>query len=85
MKNYLRTSLASVWAETNLVGINDEGGVALWDLPPQFCTAYNPIIYKRTRYLFVASGYVAPAGVEKITNGSKTLYRATEADRKSVV
>lgn len=80
MKNYLRTSLASVWAETNLVGINDEGGVALWDLPPQFCTAYNPIIYKRTRYLFVASGYVAPAGVETITNGSKTLYRATEAD-----
>lgn len=80
MKNYLRTSLASVWAETNLVGINDEGGVALWDLPPQFCTAYNPIIFQRTRYLFVASGYVAPAGVEKITNGSKTLYRATEAD-----
>lgn len=80
MKNYLRTNIASAYAESDMAGVNAAGGIALWDLPPQFARAYNPIIYTRTRYLYVTDGYAAPEGVETLTNGTVTLYRNTEVD-----
>lgn len=80
MKNYLRTNLTDAYAESDMAGVNASGGIAVWDIAPQFAMAYNPIIYTRTRYLYVTTGYEAPEGVDILTNGSVTLYRNTEVD-----
>lgn len=39
---------------------NQAGGVGLWDVPPAFGAVFNPLIFKRTQYYFVAGNY-APA------------------------
>lgn len=36
---------------------NQAGGVGLWDVPPAFGAVFNPLIFRRTQYYFVAGNY----------------------------
>lgn len=57
MRNFLRSEWQTAAAITNKYQCNVEGGVALWDTPPTFSRAFNPIVFTRTRYFFVTDGY----------------------------
>lgn len=57
MRNFLREDLLTAAAIKDKYQCNLEGGVALWDTPPTFSRAFNPITFTRTRYLFVVDGF----------------------------
>lgn len=57
MRNFLREDLLTAAAIKDKYQCNLEGGVALWDTPPTFSRAFNPITFTRTRYLFVTDGF----------------------------
>lgn len=51
MRNLLRTNYLQAFVGINKENENANGGLALWDLPPAYCCAYNPIPVVRTKYL----------------------------------
>ena len=57
MRNFLREDLLTAAAIKDKYQCNLEGGVALWDTPPTFSRAFNPITFTRARYLFVTDGF----------------------------
>lgn len=73
MVNLLRKDLAQAFAITDKAAANEAGGVALWDMPPVYSAAYNPIVITRTQYLFALDGQSA-SGEGVLTNGTSTLY-----------
>lgn len=81
MRNFLRKDLLSAAAIKDKYQCNVEGGVALWDTPPTFSRAFNPIAFTRTRYLFVTDGYTptyAPRpNIVGVKPGTKRTLRLT--------
>ena len=73
MVNLLRQDLAQAFAITDKAAANNAGGVALWDMPPVYSAAYNPIVITRTQYLFALDGQSA-SGEGLLTDGTSTLY-----------
>lgn len=73
MVNLLRKDLAQAFAITDKAAANEAGGVALWDMPPVYSAAYNPIVITRTQYLFALDGQSA-SGEGVLTDGTSTLY-----------
>lgn len=59
MINYLRADATDAFQNVaNRYQLNEEGGVAIWDVPPTIWNnAFNPILYTRTRYLFAVESY----------------------------
>lgn len=57
MRNFLREDLLTAAAIKDKYQCNLDGGVALWDTPPTFSRAFNPITFTRTRYMFVTYGF----------------------------
>lgn len=57
MRNFLREDLLTAAAIKDKYQCNLDGGVALWDTPPTFSRAFNPITFTRTRYMFVTAGF----------------------------
>lgn len=53
MYNFLKSNATAAFDIADKAAANAAGGVALWELPPKFSSAYNHIIFKRTRYMFL--------------------------------
>lgn len=83
MTNLLRQDYAQAFAITDKAAANEAGGVALWDMPPVYSAAYNPILLTRTRYLFALDGETV-TGDGILTDGTTTLYQATDVDTTAV-
>ncbi len=83
MINLLRQNYTQAFAITDKAAANEAGGVVLWDVPPIYAAAFNPIILTRTRYLFAIDGE-APTTGGVITDGTATLYPTSDVDTAAI-
>lgn len=78
MRNILKKdALSKVWNGTDKVNENNNGGVALWSIPPAIHNAFNPALFVRVQYLHQTDGYASPFDVKPnyitIDNASVSL------------
>lgn len=63
MRNILKSNAQAVFNAADRAKENSEGGVAVWEIPPVFCCAFNPIVFKRTKYLHQVDDYAPQSGL----------------------
>lgn len=65
MRNILKKdALSKVWNGTDKVSENNNGGIALWSVPPAIHNAFNPALFVRVKYLHQTTGYASTFDVK---------------------
>lgn len=57
MRNILKSNSQAIFNTSDRLADNIAGGVAIWEVPPTYCCAFNPIVFKRTKFLHEIDTY----------------------------
>lgn len=58
MRNILKKyAMDAIWNGTSKQNENNNGGIALWSMPPLFHNAFNPALFTRVKYYHLITGF----------------------------